>query len=103
MNKSQNFEVWVLKVLVEPELDEDNQQVWRCHELARGTIRQCMEHAVSLVPKYHGWGLTRQSIAEAWDDIFLKNPSSAWVDSKRENFLVQRVESFENQSKLAAG
>lgn len=102
MNKSQNFEVWVLKVLVEPELNEDNQVVWNCDELARGTIRQCMDRAASLVPKYRGWGLTIESIAKAWDDIFLKNLSSAWVDAKRENFLVHRVESFGDEINMPA-
>lgn len=78
-------------MLVEPELDEENQVVWTCDELCSGSLRQCMDHAASLVPKYRGWGLTLNSIAEAWNDIFCQNLKSAWLDAKRENFFVQRV------------
>lgn len=91
MVKNQSFEVWALKALVEFDFDEENQTVWRCDELCSGTIRQCMDHAATLVPKYRGWGLSLNSIAEAWDKIFCQNLSREWLDGKREYFFVERV------------
>lgn len=92
MNKSQNVEVWALKALVEFEFDEENQTVWTCDKLCTGSIRQCMDHAATLVPKYRGWGLTIESIATAWDEIFCQNLAHSWLDRKREYFYVERVD-----------
>lgn len=92
INKNQSFELWTLTALVEFDIEEEVQTVWRLDELCSGTLRQCMDHAATLVPKYQGWGLTLNSIAEAWDDIFCQNLSYSWLDKKSEYFYVERID-----------
>ncbi len=91
MDKNGLSQVWVLKALVE--FHEENHTVWLCDELCTGTIRQCMDHAATLVPTYRRLELTLNSIAEAWDKIFRQNLSSEWLDGKRKYFYIERLES----------
>lgn len=83
--------MWNLVALVEFEFDENHQTVWKDEVLCTGTIRQCMEHALTLVPKYHGWGLGSKWIVEAWENVFRENLDFVWLDRKHEYFYVERV------------
>lgn len=88
--------MWTLIALVDFEIVDGWRQSWISEELHTGTLRQCMECAATLVPKYRGYGLTLDSITKAWDEIFCNNLDSSWLDCKREYFFIKRVEGTQN-------
>ena len=87
---------WTLTSLVDFEIADGWQKVWFSRELFTGSLRSCMDYAVTIVPIYPGYRLTLESIVKAWDCIFRENLSSCWLDDKREYFLIKRVEGTQN-------
>lgn len=83
--------MWKLIIFDGMDMDKSGRFIHDSSTLRIGTLRQCMDKAASIVPKYHGWGLTLDSICNAWGEIFHQDADGVWLDRKREYFYLSRV------------